>query len=79
MVRTVISLEEEDKLWLDQRAEEEGVPMAELVRRAVHSYRGRSPVTATESFRELLERSSGIWKGDEPLAHQERVRRGEGP
>lgn len=74
MVRTVISLDEEDKLWLDRRAEEEQVSMAEVVRRAVRSYRERSPATTAEAFRTLLESTSGLWQGDEPLAHQERLR-----
>ena len=34
MVRTIVSLAEEEKEWLDRRSRQEGVPMAEVVRRA---------------------------------------------
>ncbi len=39
MVRTVISLDPEDKRWLDQKARAEQVPTAEVVRRALRRYR----------------------------------------
>lgn len=38
MIRTVIGLEEQDKSWLDHKAAEAGVPMAELVRTAVPAH-----------------------------------------
>ena len=39
MIRTVISLDEESKRWLDQQAREENVSTAELIRTAVRKYR----------------------------------------
>ncbi|HTQ79202.1 MAG TPA: ribbon-helix-helix protein, CopG family, partial [Thermoanaerobaculia bacterium] len=39
MIRTIISLDPEDKLWLDRKAEEENVTMTELVRQAIRRYR----------------------------------------
>jgi len=39
MVRTLISLDTEDKAWLDRVARAEGVPMTKLVRRAIHRLR----------------------------------------
>ena len=39
MIRTVISLDEESKRWLDQQAREENVSVAELIRTAVRQYR----------------------------------------
>lgn len=39
MVRTVISLDPDDKRWLDSKAREEKVAMTEVVRRAVKHYR----------------------------------------
>lgn len=43
MPRTIISLTQEDKEWLAQRARAEHVPVTELVRRAIGLYRQRSP------------------------------------
>jgi len=73
MVRTVISLDEQDKEWLDQRAAQEGVPMTELVRRAVrllrvHAERDDPPLT------ELLRRTSRTWRHGDGLAYQRRLR-----
>ncbi|MEW6490291.1 MAG: hypothetical protein AB1578_20575 [Thermodesulfobacteriota bacterium] len=44
MVRTVIGLDPEDKQWLDDKAREERVPMAEIVRRAVRRLRSESEI-----------------------------------
>ncbi len=73
MVRTVISLDEQDKEWLDQRAAQEGVPMTELVRRAVrllrtHADRDDPPLT------ELLRSTSRTWRHGDGLAYQRRLR-----
>jgi len=73
MVRTLISLEQDDKAWLERRAREEGVSMAEMVRRAVHRLRTESgaPPPATE---DLLTRTAGIRSGEDGLTVQKRLR-----
>lgn len=73
MVRTVISLDEDDKLWLDRRAAEEGVPMTELIRRAVRLLRSQAPAEH-RSLDELLVATSGLWKHGDGLRYQERLR-----
>ena len=73
MVRTVISLNEDDKDWLDRRAKEEGTTMTELVRRAVFLLRGQ--IRKTEPPLEtLIEETKGIWKEGDGLSYQERLR-----
>ncbi len=54
MPRTIISLTQEDKEWLAQRARAEQVPVTELVRRAIYLYRQRSPEMGAPSFEELI-------------------------
>jgi len=71
MIRTVIGLEEQDKTWLDRKAAEAGVPMAELVRTAVRRMRELDAA----SFQELLQRTRGIWKRGDGMAYQRRIRR----
>lgn len=73
MVRTVISLDEDDKAWLDARAKEEGVPMTELIRRAVRllRQRGASEADVTEA---LLDRTRGIARLGDGLEVQRRLR-----
>ncbi len=73
MVRTVIGLEEEDKLWLDRQAEEEQVSMAELVRRAVRRYR-EARKREDRPLERLLKDTSGIWTGGDALAYQIEIR-----
>jgi hypothetical protein len=73
MIRTIISISEEDKAWLEETAAEEGVPMTEVVRRALRMLRAKTerdePPTA-----QLLERTCGLWKGEDGLAYQRRLR-----
>jgi hypothetical protein len=73
MVRTVISLEDADKDWLDRRASEEGIPMTELIRRAVRLLRAHNQLQRPE-WDDLLARTSGIWKHGDGLECQERMR-----
>lgn len=73
MIRTLISLDEEDKQWLDRRAKEEGTTMAELVRIAVRRYREQQE-SGEPSLDQLLRQTSGLWKGGEGLEHQRALR-----
>jgi hypothetical protein len=74
MIRTVISLTEDDKAWLDRRAREEGVTMTEVVRRSVGFYRSVCDPEDAE-FLSLLDSTSGTWKHGEALAYQRSMRR----
>ena len=69
LIRTVISLKEDDKAWLDRRAKEEGTTMTELVRRAVALFRKTDP-----PFLALIEETRGIWTAGDGLSYQERLR-----
>lgn len=72
MVRTIVSLQEEDKAWLERRAREEGVSMAEMVRRAVRQMRvsgAEAPSTA-----DLLASTAGMRRGEDGLVVQRRLR-----
>ncbi len=73
MVRTVISLDPEDKAWLDKKAKQEKVPMTELVRRAIRRYREDSESPSAD-FAEVLRRTSGIWQAGDGLEYQRRLR-----
>lgn len=59
MVRTILSIEEEDRAWLDRKASEETVSRAEVIRRAVRRYREESRQEAG-SLERLLAETSGI-------------------
>jgi hypothetical protein len=75
MIRTLISLDDEDKRWLDRKAKEDGMTMAQLVRIAVRRYREQCEREATQpSLEELLRRTSGLWPGGDGLEAQLRLR-----
>lgn len=74
MIRTLISLEDEDKRWLDERAEQEGVPMTELIRRAVRLLRQRDR-SEQPGLDELLDRTAGTWRRGDGLKYQVKMRR----
>ena len=73
MVRTVIGLDPEDKRWLAEKAREEHMPMAEIVRRAIRNLRRESEV-ATQPFDQLLRDTCGIWEQGDGLSYQQRLR-----
>ena len=74
MVRTVISLEAKEKLWLDRAARAEGVPMTELIRRAVRLLREQSR-RERPNLDDLLDATSGSFRRGDGLTYQRKVRR----
>jgi hypothetical protein len=72
MVRTIISLDEDDKAWLDARAHELGVPMTQLIRTAVRLLRAQPAGEPTTS--ELIDRTRGVWREGDGFDYQERLR-----
>lgn len=73
MIRTVISIDEEDKAWLDEQARREGVPMTEIVRQAVRLLRD-TRTRDTPSRTDLLAATRGVWRGGDGLTWQNRLR-----
>ena len=73
MIRTIVGLELDDKKWLDQKARDEHVSMATLIRRAVQRYREESE-SNTPSMDQLLQQTAGLWQAGEGLAYQSRMR-----
>ena len=74
MPRTIISLSDEDKVWLDRRSRAERVPMTEIVRRAVREYRERYDAGGSSRLKELLRRTCGCWTHGDGLRYQDAVR-----
>ena len=73
MIRTVISLDPEDKRWLDQKSQETQKPIAALVRQAIRRMR-QEDEAKSPSFDTLLEQTRGTWKGGDGLAYQQAIR-----
>jgi hypothetical protein len=71
MTRMLISLEENDRHWLEQRARETGVPMSEVVRQAIRLAQENSQKSMTD----LLASTQGLWRQGDGLRYQRRIRR----
>lgn len=70
MTRTIISLENDDKQWLDEEALRSGMPKSAIVRLSIRYMR----LDRERSFENLLNQTSGTWKEGDGLAYQERLR-----
>ena len=73
MVRTVISLDLEDKTWLDRQARRERVPMTRVVQRAIQRLRKESEANPSR-FERLLRETSGLRAFGDGLAYQRKLR-----
>jgi hypothetical protein len=70
MTRTIISLENDDKKWLDEESRRSGLPKSAIVRLSIRYLR----LDREKSFQNLLTQTSGTWKEGDGLAYQERLR-----
>jgi hypothetical protein len=71
MTRTIISLDPQDKAWLDRKARKDGVAMTQVVREAVRRMRQQEEA----SFEKLLKDTSGIWRKGNGLTWQRKLRK----
>jgi hypothetical protein len=74
MIRTIISLDPDDKAWLDRKARQERVPMTRLVRRAIKRLRRDSEPNPT-CFEALLRETAGMKRFGDGLRRQRALRR----
>ena len=73
MIRTVVSLPEDDKRWLDAEAKREGVSMTEVIRLAVS--RLRAETRRARTFDNLLKTTAGIGTGEDGVSLQKKLRK----
>ena len=70
MTRMLLSLDEQDKAWLQRQAQELGVSMAEVVRSAIQMQRSQQEA----ALRRALDQTRGIWKQGDGLRYQQKLR-----
>lgn len=73
MPRTIISLDANDKAWLDRMAKRERVPMTRLVQRAVQRLREESEANPSR-FERLLRETAGLLGRGDGLEIQRKLR-----
>ncbi len=74
MPRTLINLDSDDKAWLDEEASRRHLPMTELVRQAVRSFRLREESLQRPDLNKSLARTAGLWRQGDGLVWQQRLR-----
>jgi metal-responsive CopG/Arc/MetJ family transcriptional regulator len=70
MTRTVVSIDDDIKAWIDAKAADEGVSMTEVVRRALRQYREHEDQLVDS----LLSQTRGIWTAGDGLEYQRGLR-----
>ena len=74
MIRTVISLDPNDKQWLDTMAKEKHISMAALIRNAIMAFRLQNENHLPNDTDLLLSKTKGIWPHQDGLNYQLNLR-----
>jgi|GEM_PF-336030 len=69
--RTIITISEKDKGWLESFSKARGISMAEAIRQGIAQLKEKE---AKNIYRTLVEETSGMWKKGDGLAYQEKLR-----
>ena len=70
-IRTIITLSEEDKRWLESYSNAHQVSLAEAIRQGI---RRLKDAELRETYRVLVQSTKGIWKKGDGLKYQRRIR-----
>lgn len=74
MIRTIISLDINEKRWLDKTAKMQHISMTQLIRIALKEYRKAHQTQAYTEIDDLLQQSKGIWPNEDGLKYQTKIR-----
>lgn len=69
--RTIITVSDEDKLWLENYSRSCGISMAEAIRRGIARLKIEEGQSTYES---IVRRTRGIWQKAEGLEYQKKLR-----
>ena len=69
--RTIITLSEEDKMWLEGYSKAFNVSVAEVIRQGIKKLR---ETHESEAYHKLVENTRGIWKEGDGLKYQMDIR-----
>lgn len=69
--RTIITLSDKDKAWIESYSKVSGISMAEAIRQGITELREREE---TNVFQRLVEETRGIWRKGDGLTYQEKIR-----
>jgi len=69
--RTIITLPEEDKEWLESYSHANQISMAEAIRQGIHKLK---QAEVQETYRTIVKNTQGIWKHGDGLDYQRKMR-----
>jgi hypothetical protein len=69
--RTIITISEKEKAWLEGYSRSTGISMAEAIRRGIAQLREREEKV---TYQTLIEKTRGTWDKGDGLAYQEKTR-----
>jgi hypothetical protein len=69
--RTIITLSEEDKMWLEGYSKAFNISVAEVIRQGIKRLR---ETHESEPYHKLVENTRGIWKEGDGLKYQMDIR-----
>jgi hypothetical protein len=70
-IRTIITLSEEDKKWLESYSNAHQVSVAEAIRQGI---RRLKDAELKETYRVLVQNTKGLWKKGDGLKYQRKIR-----
>ncbi len=70
-IRTIITISDEDKLWLESYSKAHNVSVAEAVRRGIFLLRKTRGKT---TYKTLIKETMGTWEKGDGLKYQEKIR-----
>ena len=70
--RTIITISDDDKLWLESYSRAHKVSVAEAVRRGIFILKES---TAVKTYQTLIKKTKGIWQKDDGLKYQKDLRK----
>jgi hypothetical protein len=69
--RIIISIPDEDKLWLEGYSKSQKISVAEAIRQGIEQLKESK---RQQTYQKLVEETKGIWKKGDGLVYQEKMR-----
>lgn len=69
--RTIITISDKDKSWLEAYSKNHGISMAETIRRGISELREKE---SENLYKTMVQETQGIWEACDGLEYQEKIR-----
>jgi hypothetical protein len=69
--RIIVTLSDKDRLWLEGYSKVHKISLAEAIRRGIKELKKGQ---RGKTYKGLVERTSGIWPGEDGLEYQRKIR-----